>query len=78
MAGRWLCLAASVVSFLGAVSVSEVVPGRATGVDLQPNIDGLSLDEVFLALTDAPVGQRGNGARGDRGQCNAKGGSTIE
>jgi hypothetical protein len=49
MAGRWLCLAASVVSFLGAVVVSEVVPGRATGVDLQPNIDGLSLDEVFLA-----------------------------
>jgi hypothetical protein len=36
------------VHFLGGLFISEVWFGWATEEDLQPNIDGLSFDEVLL------------------------------
>lgn len=42
----WLIAAA--VYFLAGVFISEVWFGWATEEDLQPNIDGLSFDEVLL------------------------------
>jgi hypothetical protein len=47
-APRWLWLAATAVSFVVGLIVSEVWFGWATEAELQPNIDGLSFDEVLL------------------------------
>ena len=45
---RWLWAIASATYFLGGVLISEVLFGWATVEELQPNIDGLSFDEVLL------------------------------
>jgi hypothetical protein len=45
---RWLWLIAAVGYFVGGLLISEVWFGWATEVELQPNIDGLSFDEVLL------------------------------
>jgi hypothetical protein len=45
---RWLWLIAAAGYFLGGLFVSEVWFGWATQQELQPNIDGLSFDEVLL------------------------------
>jgi len=44
--GRWLAVV--VVYFVIGLFVSEVWFGWATEEDLQPNVDGLSFDEVLL------------------------------
>jgi hypothetical protein len=45
---HWLWAIASVTYFLAGVFISEVMFGWADVEDLQPNIDGLSFDEVLL------------------------------
>jgi hypothetical protein len=45
---HWLWLAATLIYFMSGLFVSEVWFGWATEEDLQPNIDGLSFDEVLL------------------------------
>jgi hypothetical protein len=45
---RWLWLFAAVSYFVAGILVSEVWFGWATKEELQPNIDGLSFDEVQL------------------------------
>ena len=45
---RWLWLIAAAGYFVGGLFVSEVWFGWATQEELQPNIDGLSFDEVLL------------------------------
>jgi hypothetical protein len=45
---RWLWLVAAAGYFVGGLFVSEVWFGWATQEGLQPNIDGLSFDEVLL------------------------------
>jgi hypothetical protein len=45
---RWLWLIAAAGYFVGSLLVSEVWFGWATEAELQPNIDGLSLDEVLV------------------------------
>lgn len=45
---RWLWLYSAAAYFLAGILVSEVWFGWATGAELQPNIDGLSFDEVQL------------------------------
>ncbi|WP_457950208.1 hypothetical protein ACTAQI_06255 [Pseudarthrobacter sp. alpha12b] len=45
---RWLWFVAAVLYFVAGILVSEVWFAWATGADLQPNIDGLSFDEVNL------------------------------
>ena len=45
---RWLGPVAGAVYFVTGLVVSEVWFGWATEEDLQPNIDGLSFDEVLL------------------------------
>ena len=47
-ASLWLGAIAGAASFLVGLFISEVMFGWATGADLQPNIDGLSFDEVLL------------------------------
>ncbi|MGH8927242.1 MAG: hypothetical protein ACRDWH_02735 [Acidimicrobiia bacterium] len=47
-ATRWLWLVASAAYFVGGMFISEVWFGWATQEELQPNIDGLSFDEVLL------------------------------
>lgn len=54
-ATRWLWLAASASMFVIGLFVSEGLFGWATEVDLQPNIDGLSFDEVLLTFLVAIV-----------------------
>ena len=44
----WLWLIASTSFFVAGLVTSEVLFGWATEEDLQPNIDGLSFDEVLL------------------------------
>jgi hypothetical protein len=48
---HWLWIAATALYFVSGVFVSEVWFGWATEDDLQPNIDGLSFDEVMLLAT---------------------------
>jgi len=48
MATHWLWLIGSIAYFLGGLFISEVWFGWATDRELQPNIDGLSFDEVLL------------------------------
>jgi uncharacterized membrane protein YccC len=45
---RWLWAIASATYFLAGLFISEVMFGWATVEDLQPNIDGLSFDEVLI------------------------------
>ena len=45
---RWMWLITAVTYFVGGLFISEVWFGWATQEDLQPNIDGLSFDEVLL------------------------------
>ena len=47
---RWLWLIATAAYFLAGLFISEVCFGWATEKDLQPNIDGLSFDEVLIGL----------------------------
>jgi hypothetical protein len=49
MASRWLWLVAALLFFVGGLFISEVWFGSATEAELQPNVDGLSFDEVLLA-----------------------------
>lgn len=44
----WMWAVASGVYFVSGLLISEVWFGWATEEELQPNIDGLSFDEVFL------------------------------
>jgi hypothetical protein len=50
-----LWIIATTAYFLSGLFVSEVWFGWATEEDLQPNIDGLSFDEVLLLATVAGV-----------------------
>lgn len=45
---RWLWLIAAASYFVSGLIISEVFFGWATAEELQPNIDGLSFDEVLL------------------------------
>lgn len=45
---RWLWLIAAAIYFGSGLFISEVWFGWATEEELQPNIDGLSFDEVLL------------------------------
>jgi hypothetical protein len=54
-ATRWLWLAAAALMFAIGLFVSEGLFGWATGADLQPNIDGLSFDEVAVTFLVAMV-----------------------
>ena len=47
---RWMWLIAGGTFFVSGLLISEVWFGWATEEDLQPNIDGLSFDEVLLAV----------------------------
>jgi hypothetical protein len=49
-ARRWLWLAASALMFAIGLFVSDVLFGWATEAELQPNIDGLSFDEVAVTF----------------------------
>ena len=44
----WIGLVAATVSFAMGLFISEVWFGWATEAELQPNIDGLSFDEVLI------------------------------
>jgi hypothetical protein len=48
---RWTGLVAAASYFVLGIFVSEVWFGWATEEELQPNIDGLSFDEVLLICT---------------------------
>jgi hypothetical protein len=48
LATRWLWLIAAAGYFVGGLFISEIWFGWATQEELQPNIDGLSFDEVLL------------------------------
>ncbi len=52
---RWLWLAASIAYVAIGMFVSEVWFGWATQEELQPNIDGLSFDEVLLIAFVLPL-----------------------
>jgi hypothetical protein len=52
---RWLWLIAAVGYFVVGLLISEVWFGWATQEELQPNIDGLSFDEVLLGLVPGIV-----------------------
>ena len=45
---RWLWAIAAATYFVSGLLISEVWFGWATEAELQPNIDGLSFDEVLL------------------------------
>jgi hypothetical protein len=45
---HWFWLVGTAVYFVSGLLTSEVLFGWATEEDLQPNIDGLSFDEVLL------------------------------
>ncbi len=52
---RWLWLITTTVCFVAGLLTSEVWFGWATEEDLQPNIDGLSFDEVLLVVVLSAV-----------------------
>jgi hypothetical protein len=54
-AGRWIWLAATAAYFVLGLVISEVWFGWATEEELQPNIDGLSFDEVLVGVFPALV-----------------------
>ena len=45
---RWMWAIAGATYFVGGLLISEVWFGWATEEELQPNVDGLSFDEVLL------------------------------
>jgi hypothetical protein len=45
---KWLWAITGATYFVAGLFISEIWFGWATGADLQPNIDGLSFDEVLL------------------------------
>ncbi|HEU4539750.1 MAG TPA: hypothetical protein VFR23_01360 [Jiangellaceae bacterium] len=45
---RWLWFIAAITYFVSGLFISEVWFGWATEEELQPNIDGLSFDEVLM------------------------------
>ena len=47
---RWLWFLVAVTYFVSGLFISEVWFGWATEAELQPNIDGLSFDEVLIGL----------------------------
>ena len=49
-ASRWVWLVGSAAFFAIGLFISEVWFGSATAAELQPNIDGLSFDEVLLGF----------------------------
>lgn len=49
-AGRWIWLEAGAAYYLLGLIISEVWFGWATEEELQPNIDGLSFDEVLIGV----------------------------
>jgi hypothetical protein len=53
---HWWWAFATAAYFASGVVVSEVFFGWATEEDLQPNIDGLSFDEVMLLATPMAIG----------------------
>jgi hypothetical protein len=46
---RWIGVIAATAFFVCGLAISEAWFGWATAEELQPNIDGLSFDEVLLA-----------------------------
>jgi hypothetical protein len=52
---KWLWIIATALFFAMGLFISEVWFGWATAEDLQPNIDGLSRDEVLIGLLPAFV-----------------------
>ncbi len=54
-AGRWIWLAATAAYFVLGLVISEVWFGWATEEELQPNIDGLSFDEVLIGVFPALI-----------------------
>ena len=52
---HWLWIIAAAAYFVSGLFVSEVWFGWATEEDLQPNIDGLSFDEVLGLATIAGI-----------------------
>jgi hypothetical protein len=54
-AGRWVWLAAGTAYYLLGLIISEVWFGWATEEQLQPNIDGLSFDEVLIGVFPALI-----------------------
>ncbi len=48
-AAVWIGLVATAAFFVAGLFISEVWFGWATAEELQPNIDGLSFDEVLLS-----------------------------
>lgn len=50
-ANRWIGLVGAAAYFVAGIFVSEAWFGWATEEELQPNVDGLSFDEVFLLAT---------------------------
>lgn len=54
-AAWWVGIVAAALFFVVGVFISEVWFGWATGEDLQPNIDGLSFDEVLLGGLSAGI-----------------------
>jgi hypothetical protein len=52
---HWLWVVGALTYFLSGLFVSEVLFGWATEEDLQPNVDGLSFDEVLLLATIAGI-----------------------
>lgn len=49
-ATHWMWLVGAIAFFISGAFISEVIFGWATVEELQPNIDGLSLDETLLAI----------------------------
>lgn len=45
---RWMWLIGAIAFFVGGIVASEVIFSWATAAELQPQIDGLSLDEALL------------------------------
>ena len=50
MTTKWMWLIATAGFFVVGLFISEVLFGWATEDDLQPNIDGLSRDEVLMGV----------------------------
>jgi hypothetical protein len=46
----WVGIVSAALFFVAGVLISEVWFGWATGEDLQPNINGLSFDEVLIGF----------------------------
>ena len=52
---HWVWLIAAAMYFVVGLFISEAWFGWATAEELQPNIDGLSFDEVLLGLVPAAL-----------------------